>query len=1583
RYPKRLTISSRHITDLISRRLIIKKTEAMDSLKSVYKQLRDAFPHLEISFERFAEIYPVHPYTLRMLEGLMRLFSQHRGVVDYIHYQITGDESRKIQGILYQDASYLLSPDTIFDHFSLRIREMVETQGYYNIAYKYFEQHIPEIFEDTSLQMLSMRLIKILILTEISPLENRHTLRELADMLLYRISGIDGSINYDFLREVILDKLLQEAAYIKSETAKDLTCTVYYLDLEANAAQIITQETKAILRDMDKTNVLPEVLNLINPVYLPLADMMRVRIYRTLVQWQNTAREGRVILRDLRGVSLQEIQRLYIEILTTEVDFCLLMGMPEDVVKQQGYIRQLLEFDHGGQRSPSGGGSSSVGGSPSARCVFVWLPEEIQDMDKIFMMYAHLVLKKQLAANPEAKELLSILNEILEKEIALVKEIVVNAYFNGTIFSLEKALEINLLQMGYLPFEKMLGTILNDVLANVYPRHREIMPFVESMSRHMVEALWDAFIASGKITIKEAKDKGVYNPIEGVLIPMGVVKRSGNYFSLEIEPVKNELLSSYLSYILPCNSIPISDLYLKMRKGIWGLTKHPFYLLTSILLQSGYLTPYKEGRVVIFSSPAKFYMDGVGELGEGKLIEAQYQSYLKDASFIWGMREIEPFNLSLQKELWEAVAKFKHREEKNYQEIQGLIQRYSDYPSFGRIPISDIEEKSKLVLQLCDEIKTSYDSKCGMERCLKFINENPLIVGVYPEVSSVFNFLKAEVEEYTRIFSYLTHPRMFIPSSYSQLKKNHQQLLERLLNIGDIILKGGFEGFKRDFYSFYEGYQSTYLTAHQEFYIDEYFQRISGIRQGIEYGLLERLSVLSLIVVKNDLVRVEQLLREAPSVCRRNLRGEIGFSPQCSCGYRLGDVVSGPKTEEIMGILVSGIGEYICGLQAGKSREKLELYMRHLSGLSMVEECSELQKLLSLDVQNLRTLVLELRYLLTGEMMARINKALMGQVLVVERDIHDLLLRLEGRKFTKHDLLNIIDEWLEGIKNDVYIHIMPSHKQQGTGLDDYLPVIDVINEDGQRFRDAFWITCCLAQHLNPEESMVLRGSYHLNSLELGCIVEHGNRLLEADIHYPASVEAQIPDGMREQILSELRINTLSPSELCEFIRNEHVFEFVSKYAGCCLLKQMMAETKGAALAGGVLSTGIVCEGRTHPCSSQEGNHVGKAHSRGIVCEGLRQKAGGHKQGVIHPPEGLTPAEGLPLPWVLPQEWPHLNLMNDVCNILSMLISGGGGSRGDAEGAERREKAGREDGLRGDAKTREGCCRGNPLWLPSGEDAKTRRVIPQRDIITEYTSVISRINFMLEQLLSLNLRQEFLPQTLVDELLARCNGRIIGYMDKFKQEDWRSSTSGKGNCQECCLTSAEFIQQIYQVYRLKYPDNNAYIIILDGMRWDLWTYLLPSLEAAFQHHKLCEVIPVLAIEPTTTEVNRRAILQTDESFGWIANEEFSMMVAADRVYHQDEMIDLIESNVKLKVINLNLIDSRIHHATEDLYHLYQGIELDIKGNIVPFLKRFQPNSLIFILSDHGFCYLRRSHQPYTHGGGTPFERVVPCGVWVPK
>ena len=52
------------------------------------------------SFEDFQATYPIHPATIALLNGLGDLFSQHRGIVAFVHSRLAGDEGRRIAGVL-------------------------------------------------------------------------------------------------------------------------------------------------------------------------------------------------------------------------------------------------------------------------------------------------------------------------------------------------------------------------------------------------------------------------------------------------------------------------------------------------------------------------------------------------------------------------------------------------------------------------------------------------------------------------------------------------------------------------------------------------------------------------------------------------------------------------------------------------------------------------------------------------------------------------------------------------------------------------------------------------------------------------------------------------------------------------------------------------------------------------------------------------------------------------------------------------------------------------------------------------------------------------------------------------------------------------------------------------------------------------------------------------------------------------------------------------------------------------------------------------------------------------------------------
>ena len=77
RYPLRFHLSSRHLGDLISGRLIRHKAGAEAQIDKLWNDLNRLYPDL-LPREHFQRIYPVHPFTLELLEQLTPLFSRQR-----------------------------------------------------------------------------------------------------------------------------------------------------------------------------------------------------------------------------------------------------------------------------------------------------------------------------------------------------------------------------------------------------------------------------------------------------------------------------------------------------------------------------------------------------------------------------------------------------------------------------------------------------------------------------------------------------------------------------------------------------------------------------------------------------------------------------------------------------------------------------------------------------------------------------------------------------------------------------------------------------------------------------------------------------------------------------------------------------------------------------------------------------------------------------------------------------------------------------------------------------------------------------------------------------------------------------------------------------------------------------------------------------------------------------------------------------------------------------------------------------------------------------------------------------------------
>lgn len=319
RYPKRLLLSAHHIEELIPERIVKKKNR--EGIEDVYRRLQDFYPALLKEKKIFLSLYPVHPETVTFLSALAPLFSQHRGMIDFIHYQIAGDPDRRIEGLLSEDALNLLSPDKIFDHFLERIKESKDISPYYTKVYKYYETNLGDIFPSSKEQNIAMRVIKLLILVQISHTIERLGYKEITDLILERLSTISPESNYLYIKERILDILKEKSPYVRAVEDR------YYIDLSPNLYELLRRRTEEEKKSLPQGEELYK--SLFSNIEIPMLPLGEICLYplRTRFLWQNTERAGSSTLTSC--LRLDNIEKAIREIKEGDSDFALFLLIPE------------------------------------------------------------------------------------------------------------------------------------------------------------------------------------------------------------------------------------------------------------------------------------------------------------------------------------------------------------------------------------------------------------------------------------------------------------------------------------------------------------------------------------------------------------------------------------------------------------------------------------------------------------------------------------------------------------------------------------------------------------------------------------------------------------------------------------------------------------------------------------------------------------------------------------------------------------------------------------------------------------------------------------------------------------------------------------------------------------------------------------------------------------------------------------------------------------------------------------------------------------------------------------------------------
>ncbi len=256
----------------------------------------------------------------------------------------------------------------------------------------------------------------------------------------------------------------------------------------------------------------------------------------------------------------------------------------------------------------------------------------------------------------------------------------------------------------------------------------------------------------------------------------------------------------------------------------------------------------------------------------------------------------------------------------------------------------------------------------------------------------------------------------------------------------------------------------------------------------------------------------------------------------------------------------------------------------------------------------------------------------------------------------------------------------------------------------------------------------------------------------------------------------------------------------------------------------------------------------------------------------------------------------------------------------------------------------------------------------------YPKYLSRIELLRDRIETLNFRCDLLSSALMRKVIESARQILAGLGESFAdliQKHYPLWLMGLEK--PAPLLTTDFIPKVFQPLFDRYirdHEQSAYIVVFDGMRWDQWELLKPKILQTFQGKLALEnVIPLIAILPSTTEWARRAIFAGTFPAEFSAESESELLEAAmgaaqvaqvqtsgESPAKRDRVLGFLDDTSQIKPIIFSLIDVKLHSTMQNMVTLHEEVEVNFNNTIQPYLEKIPPNSLVFILSDHGFVEL---------------------------
>ncbi|MFP4164964.1 MAG: DUF6079 family protein [Chitinispirillaceae bacterium] len=1003
RFPHKLHLSTLHIRDLISKRLVRMKPDGEKKVFSIFEEYCRHFPGFKANSTFFRNIYPVHPLTLSLLEGLGDLFSQHRGIVDFVHSRIAGDPARGIESMLERPCTELLSPDAVYEHFSSRIAEYSSFYIYPSQIIPHLDELISGLMDDEEDRALARRLVRILVLYAIHPTASQPNASLLAELVSCMLSFQDSQANAQYVSEVLLDPLVENSRFLTKTVAMSGSAAeaTYAITTKEDQSKILRMRIERVMKDIDPGDTrlfavplseLPESFSWPGP------SIFNSCVERTVV-WRQSSRKAAVFF--VQSGNEDAVCRQVDNLLSEgKVDFALAVST-EDVP---------LDIP----------------------CTAVWKIGR-EDMDRTVLreyFACRMIAGDLKERNPADLPLIPQINEQLGKLEPAVRQILLQQIYRGSFD--DPNIELEQPARQFKRFDRILEMASEQLLENRYPRFKEIASRSLPPSLRLYQRIFDEFVVPGTLTMREARSRGIGELIETMAVPLGIVDvKSGSYL-LSPNPASNQFLSYFLGLIPASGKTPVALLMKELFTGPYGVPRDTACFLLASLAYCGHLSLINKGRVLALDYIKLSTVDQVDAVSPGEIIsEVDRETVLESCPFlISGSNKTENFGLRQQRDAWQSALKFKTTAASFISELQGKVRTLSGYSAFSYLDLEELNSQCESLCEVLEEIKVSYSAREGLERFLGAWRNSGLTHQALGNLKKVHRFLTRHAERMVFVNHYVNHRSVIEAASGKEELADLRDALMVMLRAPDtMIIPDEGEGFQDAFERFRECYWNCYSETHESFQKSKARPSLSRHTQRAIKVVRSLASVPSLDRPKGTQQFLEWIDAPAERVCSRNLKEELLRSPVCGCGFVYGTVsesYSGPdpqsEAERILNEYQSILGtpEVLESVSARSFalRDTDVFTSERLSKLhTFIRECEQGD-------------TVTLRDLLDESTVREISAALSGRTRIENKELKSLLGELSGRRLTPFRIRDIVERWIGNTSGDTILSIDQSGVDQ-------------------------------------------------------------------------------------------------------------------------------------------------------------------------------------------------------------------------------------------------------------------------------------------------------------------------------------------------------------------------------------------------------------------------------------------------------------------------------------------------------------------------------------------------------------------------